>query len=287
MSTVTGNSAAYHASVDVPDDFDERDAAAILVVAEAAMDNTAFLYTRVVGGSGVIITEDINASGNVDIAGSAHVGGNLTVDGLVTAANVNTDTLQADVLVDAQNISSDTNVTAGTGFFVPERTVTVWIDAPADAEDGWICEREALAPNEFHWVTTTTNIRDLRVALNAHIPRNANITQVKARFKGAPGHAALPSIMPELTLYRKRTDPAGAASASIGNEFDSSADAAAFEAEHDITLTVGSGGHTADTSTAVYYAIVSSESDGGSNAIAGAKLAAIGITYTYTRVDRT
>ncbi|WP_437948634.1 hypothetical protein WME98_49945 [Sorangium sp. So ce296] len=283
MSTVTGNSAAYHASVDVPDDGDERDAAAVLVVAEAAMDNTAFLYERVLGGGEIINVGGINAAGSADIAGSAHVGGNMTVDGLLTAQNVNTNTLQAAVLVNAGNVVSDSNVTAGVGFFVAERTVTVAIDGPAETDEGWELDR---ATNDFFWVSTTTSQRRLRIHLNGVIPRNANITQIVARFKGAPGHAALPGGMPDLILYRKRIGTTGAASGVVDSTNDGSASTTAYQAEHNITLTLGTS-HTADTSTHSYYVVITSESDGGGPyAIAGAEFYGLLVTYTYTRVDR-
>ncbi|XXY23358.1 hypothetical protein WME88_27480 [Sorangium sp. So ce216] len=286
MSTVTGDSAAYHASVEVPDDGDERDAAALLVLAEAAMDNTAFLYERVVGGGETINVGDINADGNADIAGSAHVGGNLTVDGLLTAQNVNTGTVQASVLVTADNIASNSNVTAGVGFFVGSRSVTVWIDAPADSEDGWAFERTPTIPQVTYWRSTVTNIRWIKFSLNGHIFRPATITQVKARYRGASGHAALPDTMPELLLTRQRVDPAGAAS-NEWSAVDNAADVATYQADHTFTLSISGGGHTFDPSTGIYYVTVASESDSGANAIAGARLYAIGVTFSYTRVDRT
>ncbi|KYF64524.1 hypothetical protein [Sorangium cellulosum] len=286
MSTVTGNSAAYHASVEVPDDGDERDAAAVLVVAEAAMDNTAFLYARVVGGSGVIITEDINASGNVDIAGHAHVGGNLTVDGNLNASTANVDVLAVDGggTFGGDVVVEDGSVTTELGYFLLEpREVTIAIDGPAETDDGWELDRST---NDFYWVSTTTSERRLRIHLNPYVPRNANITQIVARFKGAPAHAALPGGKPELILYRKRIGTSGPASGAVGSAFDPSASTAAFQGEHDIPLVLGTP-HTFNSQTHSYYAVITSESDGGANAIVGAEFHGLKVTYTYTRVDRT
>ncbi|AUX33151.1 MULTISPECIES: hypothetical protein [Sorangium] len=286
MSTVTGNSAAYHASVEAPDDGDERDAEALQVIAEAAMDNTAFLYARVVGGSEVINTGGLNVAGTADIAGSAHVGGSLTVDGNLTVhGTANVHVLDVDLGAD---VGGDVVVTGGSvtsefGYFLlSPKTVTIAIDGPAETDDGWEFNRST---NDFFWSSTSTSQRRIRLCLNAVVPRNANITQIVARFKGAPGHSALPGGMPTLILYRKRIGTTGAASGVVDSTNDGSADTTAYQAEHNITLTLGTP-HTADTSTHSYYAVITSESDGGSNAIAGAEFYGLRVTYTYSRVDR-
>jgi hypothetical protein len=299
MSLITGDGTTYPASFEAPDDGDDRDAAAILVGLEALADRTEHLKDRIIDGtSGVttleltvvgdaLIGDDLTVNDNATITGNLTVGGevlggldiiggNLTVDGAIEGAG---------------DITAAGDVEAA-GYHLPAaRTVTVAIDAPADAMNGW--EPDFDLPSDFSWITTVASTlgRPLRFALNAFIPRNANITQIVATYQAASGHANLPDTMPLMVLYRKRIGTSGAASASVGSVSDGDTNGVdtvpEYEAEHDITLTIGGSGHTADTSTAVYYVLFFSEADAGADAIVGAKLHGLKVTYTYTRVDKT
>jgi hypothetical protein len=293
MSLITGDGTTYPASFEAPDDGDDRDAASHLVGLEALADRTEYLKDRVVDGTQPINTsaltvagdatigDDLTVTGDLSVVGNVLggldiTGGNLTVDGDIEATGGLT------VAVDVE----------AAGYYLPAaRTVTIAIDGPADAMNGW--EPDFDLPSDFSWITTVASTlgRPLRFSLNAFVPRNANITQVVARYEAASGHANLPNTMPLMVLYRKRIGTSGAASASVGSVSDGDTNGVdtvpEYEAEHDITLTIGGSGHTADTSTAVYYVLFFSEADAGADAIVGAKLQGLKVTYTYSRVDKT
>ncbi len=292
MSLITGDGTTYPASFEAPDDGDDRDAAAVLVGLEALADRTEHLRDRVMDGTAGVTTLELTVVGNAAIGADLTVGDdlsvtdNLTVGGSVLGGlDVQGGSLEVDGNVEAAGDMIAAGDAEATGYYLPSaRTVEVVVDAPAEADDGWIVARST---NDFYWETTTVLQHRLRVCLNAFIPRGASIVSLVARFQGAGGHTALPTFKPQLILYRKRVGTSGAASGAVGSANDPSADTTAFQAEHDITLTLGSP-HTATVNTHSYYAVLVSEADGGlGDAVSGALFQGLKLTYTYTRVDRT
>lgn len=294
MSVITGDGSSYPATFEGPDDADERDAASVLVALEALADRTEYIKQRVFDGepglsvvynlevvNDALVNDGLDVLGHTSlntlgVSGAAtipSISGNTAVSGTVTAGNVNATSGQV----------SASTMLAANGYGIPTRSVTVAIDAPADGDD-WEINWEI--PYEIHWITTAASsvVRPLRIALNAFIPPGATITSIVARYTGASGHSALPGTMPQLVYYRKRIGASGAASGALGTQSDTSADETAYETEHDITLTPSA--HTTDPATGVYYVILFSEADVGANAIAGAKLHGLRVTYSYSRVDR-
>jgi hypothetical protein len=286
MSLITGDGTTYPASFEAPDDGDDRDAVAHLVGLEALADRTEYLKDRVVDGAQPINTSALTVAGDATIGDDLTVTGDLTVVGNVLGG--------LDVTGGIVTVDGDIEATGGlavavdveaAGYYLPAaRSVEVVVDAPAEADDGWIVARST---NDFYWETTTVLQHRLRVCLNALIPRGASIVSLVARFQGAGGHTALPTFMPQLILYRKRVGTSGAASGTVDSVNDTSADTTAFQAEHDITLTLGSP-HTATVNTHSYYAVLVSEADGGlGDAVSGALFQGLKLTYTYSRVDKT
>lgn len=98
------------------------------------------------------------------------------------------------------------------------------------------------------------------------LPHGGVLQSVKVRLKGAGGHGALPSPMPEFTVYR--VDDDGTATGLAAATVDSSATTGAYQAAH--TITLSSIAHTVNLTTYRYF--VKLVGEGVTNFVAGAEL---------------
>lgn len=114
-------------------------------------------------------------------------------------------------------------------------------------------------------------------ALNPYLLHGGTLDSVKLTLFGT-GHGALPAMMPSLAVTR--FDPTADTAASLlaaGPKDDASANVAAYDALHSITLTCDQN-NTIDLENYVYYAIVCNE--GHTNALAELALRNMVITMT-------
>lgn len=113
--------------------------------------------------------------------------------------------------------------------------------------------------------------------LNPYLVNGATLDSVKL-ILGGQGHGALPLMMPALGVvrYEPVANTLDTLRAS-GMLDDTSANAAAYDAIHDITLTTDQN-QTIDLSTYVYFAVVCNE--GHTNALAELRLRQIVLTMT-------
>lgn len=295
MSVITGNGATYPTSFEGPDDGDDRDAGSINAALEALADRTEYMRQRVFSGEpGLVRVYNLEVDNTAYIGGALDVNGNFTIGGggIATIPTIggNTEvsgTLTAGTVVSNGNVTASSGQVTGSqmlsvnGFFVPERTVTIAVDGPVEAEAIW--EKVRIGANDVRWTTNANTEAFLRICLNQYVPNKASITSVVARYEGGPGHTDLPENMPRIVLFRKRIGTSGAASGIVGSAVDPSLDHNAFQTEHDIPLELDPS-VTLDTDTGSYYVLVWSES--GANALLEAIFSGLLVTYTYTRVDR-
>jgi hypothetical protein len=107
-------------------------------------------------------------------------------------------------------------------------------------------------------------------------PHGQVLTSVKVYIRPVGGHSGLPSTMPQAKVLYS-TIAAGTPTQIGATTVDTSADTTAYQTAH--AITVGSLGHTIDTSSRIYYLQLTSE--GGTNAIQGMR--AYGVEFTFTR----
>ena len=154
-----------------------------------------------------------------------------------------------------------------------------WVDYDSTGNDA---ARAYFIPDYTQIKFPTVNVgaatgRHLVFPLNPYLENGATLDSVKL-ILGGQAHVALPAMMPSLGVAR--LEPVANTMDSLraaGALDDSSANAAAYDAIHDITLTTDQN-QTIDLSTYVYFAVVCNE--GHTNALAELRLRQIVLTMT-------
>lgn len=131
----------------------------------------------------------------------------------------------------------------------------------------WAFDAGDVAGQTDHtWYQSSVASADLLEFQLQHIP-GAKFTQIVVTLKGKAGHGGLPGTMPKIQLFK--TDRAAHTSAQVGSDqSDTSANVAAYEAVHTVTLTVS---EQTMSETAVYYLKITGED--GANEMAGLEYA--------------
>lgn len=108
------------------------------------------------------------------------------------------------------------------------------------------------------------------------LPHGVTLNSLSVRIDPAGGHVGLPAIMPQLT-FKARSAATFAAAISDIVAVDTSANVAAYQANHLITMS--SINHVVDASANQY--IIVFDSEGGANSLSGLEM--LGITATWTK----
>ena len=105
------------------------------------------------------------------------------------------------------------------------------------------------------------------------IPHNATLDEVRMRWRGAVGHAALPT-MPKIELFRVDTD---SVRTSLGFVSDTTATIAAYEVAHNVVLPIA-----AVVNLASYRYVLEITGELGANFVSGAQPRGFSISSTIT-----
>ncbi|XXX73870.1 hypothetical protein WMF30_40110 [Sorangium sp. So ce134] len=271
MSLIEGDNTTFHASIEVADDGDERDAAALLVPVEALLDNTAYLKERV-DGSGTINTGTLHVAGDAFIGDDLDVTDDLSVGGTVSAGSVEATSAQIN------NIEA-TSVDAFT-YSRPEETVEKVEPLVAyPIGSGW--ELYELSTGHFVWRASVDTA--VRLFIPISVPDGCDLVSFVARFAGGL-HSNLPANKPTITLYRRNVRLTGATHANWTEEHPGTT-TGSYNGFIDFEVGPGEvSPHETETDTGTYYAVITSES--GTDALAGNVYQGGFVKYKRTRVDR-
>ena len=118
-----------------------------------------------------------------------------------------------------------------------------------------------------------------RIVMPLDVPHGATLINAIVTFTGAGGHAALPAVMPSVTIVK--TNLLTGADTTISDTDDPSATVGAYQAIH--TFGPTSLSEVIDKSVYRYNLNVSSEA--GANALSGGVLFGVRVTATVSRID--
>jgi hypothetical protein len=128
----------------------------------------------------------------------------------------------------------------------------------------------------FRALDTTANFLYYMI----HVPHGVTLTAVSVYLEGLAGHGGLPATMPAVALITV-TPSSGSSAITSGPTSDSSANVAAYEAAHAITLSGLSV--SIDRTTKRYIVRVSNESS--TNSLHYLTVYGVAVTYTTTAYD--
>jgi hypothetical protein len=130
----------------------------------------------------------------------------------------------------------------------------------AGAINAWIRYRSTVSTYTSHWsqssTTEDTGAGDTILWGVLDLPHGARLAAVFLSVASDGTHAALPETMPSFTLYQQHLS--SGVVTILGTATDSSATVAAYEAPHQIGLSV-SPNHVVDRETSTYLIAVSGE----------------------------
>ncbi len=107
------------------------------------------------------------------------------------------------------------------------------------------------------------------------LPHGVTLNSLSVRIDPVGGHVGLPSVMPRLT-FKVRNATTFAAAVADNTVIDSSANVAAYEANH--LITISSINHVVDASA--YQYIIEFQPESGTNALAGMDVYSFIATWT-------
>lgn len=215
-------------------------------------------------------------------------------------AYIPTDAPVADTVM-ARNNSGGTSVTALSVYDTvpPTGVQTAYINGPAGtmyADNGFSFATATVTraqpynpvfnvalyePDSYGRIITTMNTAS-PAYFDLDIPDGATLTSVEVWILPATPHGGLPTTLPAVNLTKINIEDT--TTALLAGELDQSADVAAYETPHAITMNAGSTAALSPTvidNTAYYYR-VGFTSEAGLNALLGCAVLGIKATYTTT-----
>jgi hypothetical protein len=110
------------------------------------------------------------------------------------------------------------------------------------------------------------------------VPQGATITQIRVTIDPANGHGGLPASMPRWELL---TETATGVATLADSQTDTSANAAAFDANHTIqkTISVGPVNNATTRYTLKFF------SEAGANSLTGLRVTSVLVTFNMTILD--
>lgn len=121
--------------------------------------------------------------------------------------------------------------------------------------------------------------------LNSILISGATVTSAKLYLQGAPGHGALPAMMPAMSIVRvKPTDNSQLSMRSTGMTNDASGGVAAYEAIHTIEVVPDQNATIDFSDGAQYYAVTCNE--GHTDALAELRFYGLSIRMSAPRYQR-
>lgn len=229
----------------------------------------------VLNTSGLATLNSLAVTNGAAVTGSVTVGTTLGVTGTSTLGVVNTSglaTLNSAAVTNNATIGGTlgvtTSVTSPSYLFTSAMTgISRIVTNPPQADPA-------------NWKSATagfwTNLSlGTKIVCNFDPPQGCTITGIRVQYQGAAAHANLPGTMPLVDL--RYYDTASNIDLSQATQSDTSANTAAYQLIHAITLTGLSV--VVDKRTTRFHVDITAES--GANALVGASL--VSVQYTYTR----
>jgi hypothetical protein len=229
--------------------------------------------------SGTYLTVNSGALIYVDGAEQIKSGASLSVlsGGALNVNSGSSTTLAGDVTVSAScAMTIGGTLTWGASNYPKLSSRTAY--RPTNAP--WVCDPYGSASfgdwtydaETGYWLCTTTGAR--RLGITERVESAATLTGVSVYLRGASGHSALPSNMPDLALL-KLNYTTGSVS-SLGSWGDSSATVGAYEAVHPL-----SSGSLSETFGANEKLLIRLQSESGTNAVANMRIYDAMLTLTF------
>ena len=170
-------------------------------------------------------------------------------------------------------IGSGPNLEVGNRYRLKSRSVTITLDSRAIVDPAnWLPSLTAAGV----WVCQTTTA-NRPIWLPFSPPVGMTLTGWEVYVKGAPAHAGLPAVMPQVQLGQYRIDTGAFTSISLVS--DTSANTANYQALHPIAPAAALT-HVVDRS--LYRYTIGLNNESGANALVGLELHGARLTFTIT-----
>lgn len=243
----------------------------ILFGGDAVRFNSGATLTILSGG-----TLSIPSGGILSAASGSLVtlGGTNTVSGASTFSAAAT--FNAAVDLNGATTADDFEMTGANKVKVASRSKSVMLDVRGFIESNFV-EQASIVGYAQDGVGTAGAVK-----IPIRVPHGVTLTAVAVYLDAAGGHGALPATMPSVSVRRCDPTQAGVDVSTLGTSTDGSANVAAYEVPHAVTVS----GLTEVVDRTLYGYAVRVTGETGANSAVGLLLHGfLKITYTITAYD--